>query len=63
MTATREQRRRKREREKAAKAVRQTPTPQERAYLSALVAELEREHGRAFPQVLRDRLERRRGGK
>ena len=61
MTATREQRRRKREREKAAKTM-FSPTPQERAYLAALVAELEHEHGRAFPQVLRDRLERRRGG-
>ena len=62
MTATRDQRRRKREREKAAKTM-LAPTPQERAYLAALVDQLEREHGRAFPQVLRDRLERRRGGK
>lgn len=44
MTATRDQRRRKREREKAAKV--RIPSPEERAYLAALMARLADDHGR-----------------
>jgi len=41
MTATREARRRRRDRELVARQRRQTPTPQELAYLAALTLELQ----------------------